>query len=161
MPIETLKLGSRDKKQINPVVLSEVLHRIATEEGPGSSNTVLGAALEHTTPQHLSGKHAWYGIGFSTGMLSGLLTAHNIPYQRVNAAVWKRQMGLFRLGKEGSLALAHQLFPAAAAVSLKRKKDHGRAEALLIAAWALGIRATLDSKTDTSQKEDTENDSES
>ena len=49
-------------------------------------------------------------------------------------------MGLWRQGKEGSLALARQLFPQAEPL-LRRKKDHGRAEAILIAAWALGVRA--------------------
>jgi hypothetical protein len=48
-------------------------------------------------------------------------------------------MGLRKQGKEGSIALACHLLPAAAP-QLKRKKDHGRAEALLLAAYALGVR---------------------
>lgn len=47
-------------------------------------------------------------------MLDGILTALDIPYTRIHAAVWKRQLGLFKKGKPGSMALAHQLLPDAA-----------------------------------------------
>lgn len=52
-------------------------------------------------------------MGFSFGLLTGILTAQGIPYRRVEASGWKRHMGLWRLGKDGSLALARQLFPQA------------------------------------------------
>lgn len=52
-------------------------------------------------------------MGYSSGLLTGLLTSQGVPYQRVDAASWKRHLGLYRLGKEGSLALARQLFPQA------------------------------------------------
>lgn len=42
-----------------------------------------------------------------------------VPYQRVHSSVWKKQMGLYRQGKEGSLALARQAFPAVAATLLR------------------------------------------
>ncbi len=54
-------------------------------------------------------------MGFSFGLLQGLLTAQGIRYQRVDASAWKRHLGLFRLGKDGSLSLARQLFPQAEA----------------------------------------------
>ncbi len=54
-----------------------------------------------------------YGMGFSFGLLTGLLASQGIPHHRVDASLWKRHMGLFRQGKEGSLLLARQLFPQA------------------------------------------------
>lgn len=55
-----------------------------------------------------------YGIGFSVGLLNGLLSAAGVPYHRVHASTWKAAVGLRRQGKEGSLALARHLLPAAA-----------------------------------------------
>lgn len=55
-----------------------------------------------------------FNIGYSTGMLDGILTSLDIPCTRIHAAIWKRQLGLFKKGKPGSMALAHQLLPAAA-----------------------------------------------
>lgn len=149
LPVEVWQLGSRNKRQPNPVGIHQILQQCLEEPGlqsqhasrdeDGRQGTVARAVVEHTTPQHLSGKFAWYGMGFSFGLLTGILTAQGIPYRRVEASGWKRHMGLWRLGKDGSLALARQLFPQAGHL-LRRKKDHGRAEALLIAAWGLGVR---------------------
>lgn len=60
----------------------------------------------------------------------GLLMAKKVIFVRPQA--WKKAMAV-TADKETSLNLARQLFPAA---SLLRKKDHGRAEALLIAEYS-------------------------
>ena len=70
-----------------------------------------------------------YGVGF--GQILGVLAALGIAHRQVSPAVWKRQMGVTK-DKDKARALAQQLFPTA---SLARVKDHGRAEALLIAEW--------------------------
>jgi len=137
MPTEIWKMKAREKKQPSPTTFLQLLQDIAAEE----PKAAVRAAVEFTTPTHLSGKYAWYGSGYATGLITGLFIAENLEYQRISAASWKRSLGLSKTGKEGSLALARQLFPQAAEKYLKRKKDHGRAEALLIAAWALGVRA--------------------
>jgi crossover junction endodeoxyribonuclease RuvC len=61
----------------------------------------------------------------------GLLAALQIAYTTVRPAIWKRALGLGK-DKEAARLRAMQLFPAA---DLRRKKDHGRAEALLLAWW--------------------------
>jgi hypothetical protein len=48
---------------------------------------------------------------------------------------WKAFVGLTGKDKDASLAMAARLYPSAEPL-LKRKKDHGRAEALLVAHWA-------------------------
>jgi len=53
------------------------------------------------------------------------------PWMLVRPRAWKKDMGL-TADKDESLALARHLFPTA---PLTRKKDNGRAEALLIAEW--------------------------
>lgn len=59
----------------------------------------------------------------------GILMAKKVLMVRPQA--WKKVLGV-TADKETSLSLARELFPAA---SLLRKKDHGRAEALLIAEY--------------------------
>lgn len=49
--------------------------------------------------------------------------------------MWKRRLGLIGQDKDVGRLLAIQRFPSAAHL-LRRKKDHGRADALLIALWA-------------------------
>jgi hypothetical protein len=79
-----------------------------------------------------------FNFGLGTGLIRGVLGALQVPTRLVAPAKWKRDMRLDRDG-ETSRALAIRLFPAAAH-DLRRKKDHGRAEALLLAFWSVGGR---------------------
>lgn len=69
------------------------------------------------------------------GLWLGILAALGIPYTIVQPAVWKRAMGLpTGSDKQASRLRAMQLYPQMAG-ELARVRDHGRAEALLIAAY--------------------------
>jgi hypothetical protein len=72
------------------------------------------------------------------GLLLGILAALEMPFDLVASRTWKSVM-LKDMGsdKDASRLRAIQLAPGTAS-ELKRKKDHGRAEALLIATY--GIR---------------------
>ena len=75
-----------------------------------------------------------FGMGF--GMWIGILAALGIPHQQVAPVTWKsRMMAGSGKEKDASRQVAMQLFPTSAK-DLTRKKDHGRADALLMAAWA-------------------------
>jgi hypothetical protein len=67
--------------------------------------------------------------GLGMGVWLGALAALHMPHTRVRPQVWKKALGLGR-DKEQARLRATQLFPAA---DLRHKKDHGRAEALLLA----------------------------
>lgn len=71
-----------------------------------------------------------YGVG--VGILRGVLLAHQVPLHQVAAGRWKRYFGLDNTA-EKSRALAARLYPDC--TELARKKDHNRAEALLIARY--------------------------
>lgn len=75
-----------------------------------------------------------FGVGFGTWL--GILAALKLPYDRVPPQRWKRAMldGMGQ-GKDASRVRALQLFPWMAS-DLARKKDDGRAEALLMAEYA-------------------------
>lgn len=75
-----------------------------------------------------------FNFGDSFGRLIGILAALEIPYTLVMPAVWKRGAGLLGQDKEMSRAAAIRLYPGA---PLTRKKDVGRAEAILIARHGL------------------------
>jgi crossover junction endodeoxyribonuclease RuvC len=85
--------------------------------------------LEESQPMPGQGVRSMFTIGLGFGVWLGVLAALNMPYTRVRPAVWKRALGLGK-DKEQARLKAMQLFPTAA---LRRKQDHGRAEALLLA----------------------------
>jgi len=61
------------------------------------------------------------------------LTSQQLRWRLVRPAEWKKSLGLTGKDKEASRQRALQLFPAQA--QLARKKDHHRAEAVLLAYW--------------------------
>lgn len=66
----------------------------------------------------------------SYGILRGICVGLGVPYTLVHPATWKRIM-MYDMDKDkgASIVRAKQLFPD---VQLPRKKDHGKADALLI-----------------------------
>lgn len=72
----------------------------------------------------------------AAGTAYGAIAGKGIPFHFVVPQKWKRDLGLLGEGKEASRQLALKLYPQAAPF-LKRKKDHDRAEALLLAHWGL------------------------
>eukprot|EP00884_Botryococcus_braunii_P007035 jgi/Botrbrau1/16332/Bobra.0066s0098.1 len=134
MPTDSIKIGSRIKRQTNAEGVVELLQNIVGQHGRG-----IKVVLEQPVPNMLNGKQSWMGVGFAFGVWRGALASHHLQVSVVSARRWKIDLQLEKLGKEGSRQLALSLFPAAAP-HLKRKKDHGRAEAILIASWGLGLQ---------------------
>lgn len=91
------------------------------------------AILERQQAHEKTGRASAVKIGIGQGRLEGVLAAFGFRVELVTPAKWKRAMGL-DADKEKSRALAQQLFPLNAG-DLLRKKDHNRAEALLIGEW--------------------------
>jgi len=75
-----------------------------------------------------------FGMGF--GSVLSILQARHLSVELVTPATWKRAMGLSS-DKRASLDKARLLYPAA---ELHLAKHDGRAEALLLAHWALNRR---------------------
>jgi len=67
------------------------------------------------------------------GIWEGMIAALGYRLRRVPAYYWKRAQGV-TADKETSLVAARERFPESCE-QLTRKKDNGRAEALLIADW--------------------------
>jgi len=73
-----------------------------------------------------------FNFGKSYGTILGVIGSLMLQRHDVPPQTWKRHHGLIGKDKEASRGLAIKLFPIA---NLSRKKDHGMAEALLIAKW--------------------------
>jgi len=110
MPTEIWPMRSRNKRRLSADGLIDILSRYVQKEVDFDSHACVRATVEFSTPTHLSGKFAWYDSGFASGILAGIFRAMEIPFERVPATVWKKELGLTKLGKPGSLALARYLF---------------------------------------------------
>jgi hypothetical protein len=90
------------------------------------------AVIERAGAMPQQGVSSTFKYGVAYGALRTVVALCNIPYRLVTPAKWKNY---FRLDadKEKSRALAIQLWPGCGFFS--RKKDHGRAEAALIARY--------------------------
>lgn len=81
-----------------------------------------------------------FRFGQSDGILRGVLGAMGIGYITVAPVKWKNHFGLKGQPKDAARSLAIRRFPGVAQ-QLARKKDGGRADALLLALWAANTEA--------------------
>jgi hypothetical protein len=99
----------------------------------------LHVIIEESQAMPGQGVRSMFTCGYGYGLWLGILAALQVPYTPVRPAVWKKAFSLGK-DKEAARLRAMQLFPAA---DLRLRKHHGRAEALLLAHWALAdSRAT-------------------
>ena len=96
----------------------------------GTHGNIEMATIERAQAMPKQGVSSTFKYGVAYGSLRAAVTMCRIPYQLVSPRVWKRYYGL-RSDKEKSRALAIRLWPGRDLFS--RRKDHGRAEAALIA----------------------------
>lgn len=120
--------------------------KIGIEDMPASGRDVHGATLarivrrfdpqlavvEQVSSRPGQGVASTFRFGRSYGTAIGVIAALEIPCVFVTPAKWKRHFGL-PSDKEAARAMAMRLWPAS--THFQRKKDHGRAEAALIARW--------------------------
>lgn len=124
------------EKGLDPAKLADIISEVHTLVPEGAQ---LLAVVENVNSRPRQA--GAFAFGFSTGMVHGALAAYGIPIATVTPAQWKPAMGLGRRidesqaqTKDRARALAIRLFPALAK-QFSRKKDDGRAEALLIAVY--------------------------
>jgi crossover junction endodeoxyribonuclease RuvC len=94
------------------------------------------AFIERAQAMPKQGASSGFKYGRATGAIEAVIAVCGIPLEIIEPSLWKK---LFRLrggDKEAARQRALELFPSAHA-ALARKKDHGRAEAILIALYGL------------------------
>lgn len=128
-------------------LFTEVPFRIAVEDMPVAGKMVSAplltdmirkygpsiAIVESVGSRPGQGVASTFKFGTAYGVVQGVIGALQIPVEFVSPQRWKKH---FRLSgdKEQARAKAQQLFPSCAS-SFQRVKDHGRAEAALIARY--------------------------
>jgi crossover junction endodeoxyribonuclease RuvC len=122
-PPELLK-RRKSKRRVNWWAVVEAIRA----EKPGL------VVLERQGPMPRQGVSSTFSIGYQYGALTGVLCALGLPFELVEPAVWKRDMKLLGHDKSHSLDQARVLMPEIAHL-ISRQKDHGLAEAALIALW--------------------------
>jgi crossover junction endodeoxyribonuclease RuvC len=91
----------------------------------------LHVVIEASQAMPGQGTRSTWTTGCGYGLWLGILAALQLPYTTVRPVVWKKAFSLGK-DKEQARLRAQQLYPSA---DLRRKKDHGRAEALLLARY--------------------------
>lgn len=97
---------------------------------------IIMAALEKVGARPGQGVVSMFTFGRNLGAWEGIITAFSIPFMMPTPRQWQTGIIDPKAGtdpKTRSLNTARRLFPNA---ELSRKKDHGRADALLLAWWA-------------------------
>lgn len=90
------------------------------------------AVIERAQAMPKQGASSGFKYGRATGALEAVIACCEVPLTIIEPTAWKKFHGLRGGEKEASRQRALQLFPSAHAL-LARRKDHGRAEAALVA----------------------------
>ena len=132
MPTTTVKRGSREVREVNAALLGAVVSRMLPLDA---------AYLEQVGAMPGQGVSSMFAFGRAVGVIEGVLAALEVPVTKVPPQTWQRSMRV-RGGKDGARERAMQLYPADAS-AFARKKDDGRADASLIAAYGANELASL------------------
>ena len=130
MPTQEIAKRGGSKKIIDHKVLAAVMSAMALPDS--------AACIELVASRTGQGVVSVFDFGLSFGAAKQALASAGLPYVEHTPQVWKK-FHCIPAGsdKEFSRLLAIRNFPAQADL-LKRKKDNGRAEAMLIAEFLAG-----------------------
>lgn len=95
------------------------------------------AIVEQVSARPGQGVSSMFRFGQAYGMAIGVIAACGVPVCLVVPTKWKKHYGL-SADKEDARKRALQLWPARAEL-FQRKKDHGRAEAALLARYGAEV----------------------
>jgi crossover junction endodeoxyribonuclease RuvC len=99
------------------------------------------AYIERAQALPKQGASSGFKYGRATGAIEAVIACCEIPITIVEPATWKKFHHLRGGDKQISRQRALQLFPAMHAL-LARKRDHGRAEAALLAIYGASLAST-------------------
>lgn len=128
----------RNKKKKNDYMPSEMA-RILMPYSTDSAESSAHVYIEQVSAMPGNGATSMFGFGKGFGIWLGILAAYAIPYTLVTPQAWKKiMMAGMSSEKDAARVRAIQLYPELSD-QLRRKKDIGRADALLIAAYGMKL----------------------
>ena len=96
------------------------------------------AVVEFVRSMPKQGVASTFKFGMAVGIIHGVVLAHQVPLHLETPGTWKRHFRLTGTDKDAARALAIRLYPSV--TGLHRKKDQGRADALLMGRYFLDAR---------------------
>ena len=127
--IPTVK-ARNGKNQTNIPVLASLMRIALDLRGSYPNSPPIKLELVHAMPKQ--GVTSSFNFGMGYGAIQGVIQTLGIPMELVTPQKWKKAAGLIGSHKDYARTKALQLYPDA---DLARKKDIGRADALLIARY--------------------------
>lgn len=121
---------ARVKQQYNENLMVWYLENMLSEAE--ANKWPVRAIVEDVHSMPRDGSIAAFTFGESKGIWRGMLAALRIPYDMVSPAKWKPQIVGKGADKDASRVKAQRMFPK---LDMSKKKDHNRAEALLLAEY--------------------------
>lgn len=134
-PVIEVKKGKKKHREYVITEMASILSALLVEDKKACFDVQV-AGLEHVHAMPKQGVHSMFQMGMGLGVWMGIVAALGLPMEQVTPQAWKKSMMGVGIGndKGASIVQAVRLFPKASNL-LSRKKDHGRAEALLIAEY--------------------------
>lgn len=129
-PTIQLKKGGKAKKDYLPLEMATIL----IDYAPFACHVF----IEKVGAMPGQGVTSMFNFGKGFGLWLGILAALRLPYTLITPQAWKKELMQGMPDKDAARVRAQQLFPQAIA-ELSRKKDIGRADALLIAEYGRRI----------------------
>jgi crossover junction endodeoxyribonuclease RuvC len=123
MPVVEIKRGKTTKRHVSAQLVAELLR----------NETINEAYVEAVHSMPGQGVSSSFSFGRALGVLEGVLAGLQIRTTLVPPATWLKEMRV-HAGKDGSRARAVEFWPKHADL-FARKKDDGRAESALLAAY--------------------------
>ena len=108
---------------------------LASELFGVGTGTISEVVMEQVGAMPGQGSTSMFNFGEGVGIVKGVLGALQIPVRMVTPQRWKKSAGIAGRDKDAARSLAIQLHPEAAEY-LRRRKDVGRADAIMIARFA-------------------------
>lgn len=123
-------VGCGDIQSVDGRVQAKVLYEFMMNCVSCGDTAMIAVESVHAMPKQ--GVSSTAKFMRAAGAIEATAELTGYPFVLVTPQKWKKFHGLIGLPKGASLDLARVWFPTA---SLKRQKDHGRADALLMATW--------------------------
>ena len=126
MPITPKTTGKGN--ETNAYLLSNIIKEMTEDIAPENVNI----AVEAVSAMPKQGVTGVFSFGRSLGVIEGVLAGSGFPITFFRPQAWKKIHGLIGKEKDQARTLVIGKWPEQASL-FKRKKDQGRADALLIA----------------------------
>lgn len=133
MPTVEVKRGTRTVRQTDAGLLKVGL--VGCMVGAGVQYFECAATVERVGAMPGQGVSSMFAFGRAAGVIEGVLAGLGIKTTLVSPQVWQAAMGVKGKGKDGARYKAAQIHPRDAGLFV-RKKDDGRADAVLMATYA-------------------------